>query len=86
MGHCYQGFSALGILAEIYLKTNGSLEFSEVYGDEASPPPTWGNMRYEESIRRVDSSQRIRILLALNFGMTPEEILNKLKKISTEAF
>ncbi len=24
MGHCYQGFSALGILAEIYLKTNGS--------------------------------------------------------------
>ena len=63
MGHCYQGFSALGILAEIYLKTNGSLEFSEVYGDEASPPSYLGkHERYEESIRRVDSSQRIRIL------------------------
>ena len=50
MGHCYQGFSALGILAEIYLKTNGSLEFSEVYGDEASPPPTWGNMRDRKKV------------------------------------
>lgn len=87
MGHCYEGFSALGILAEIYLKTNGSLEFSEVYGDEASPPPTWGNMRDMKKVYDVSIPHRgYGYFTALNFGMTPEEILNKLKKIGTEAF
>ena len=44
-GHCYNGFSALSVLSDIYLRTNGSLEFSDVYEDEATVPPTWANMR-----------------------------------------
>lgn len=87
MGHCYGGFSALGILADIYLRTNGSLEFSEVYEDEASVPPTWGNMRDMKKVYDVSIPHRAYgYFTALNFGMTPEEILNKLKRISTEAF
>lgn len=87
MGHCYEGFSALGILADIYLRTNGSLEFSEVYEDEASVPPTWGNMRDMKKGYDVSIPHRAYgYFTALNFGMTPEEIINKLKKISTEAF
>lgn len=87
MGHCYGGFSALGILADIYLRTNGSLEFSEIYGDEASVPPTWGNMRDMKKGYDVSIPHRAYgYFTALNFGMTPEEILNKLKTICTEAF
>ena len=69
MGHCYEGFSALGILAEIYLKTNGSLEFSEIYGDEASVPPTWGNngikMDLEQMTGLIPSTFQVVFILGI---------------------
>ena len=86
-GHCYEGFSALNIMSDIYLRTNGSLEFSEVYEDEASVPPTWANMRDMKPGYDVSIPHRAYgYFTALNFGMTPEEILNKLRRICTEAF
>ncbi len=87
MGHCYQGFSALGMLSEIYLKTNGSLEFSDVTKGEASPPPTWGLMRDMKRVYDVSIPHRgCGYFTALTFETTPEEILTKLKAICLEAF
>lgn len=87
VGHCYQGFSALGMLAEIYLKTNGSLEFSDISKGEASPPPTWGLMRdmkynYDASIPHRGCGY----FTVLTFETTPEEIMEKVKAICLDAF
>lgn len=86
-GHCYGGFSALGIISDIYLRTNGSLEFSDVYEDEATVPPTWANMRDMKPGYDVSIPHRAYgYFTAFSFDSTPEEIANKLKKICTEAF
>lgn len=86
-GHCYQGFSALGMLAEIYLKTNGNLEFSDVCKGEASPPPTWSNLRDMKKGYDVSIPHRAYgYFTALTFETTPEEILEKLKGICLESF
>lgn len=86
-GHCYGGFSALGILSDIYLRTNGSLEFSDVYQDEATVPPTWANMRDMKPGYDVSIPHRAYgYFTVFSFDSTPEDAVNKLKKICTEAF
>lgn len=86
-GHCYGGFSALSVLSDIYLRTNGSLEFSDVYEDEATVPPTWANMRDMKPGYDVSIPHRAYgYFTILNFDSTPEDAVNKLKKICTDAF
>lgn len=86
-GHCYKGFSALSILTEVYSNTNGNLEFSDISKGEAAPPPTWSNLRdmkkgYDASIPH----RAYGYFTALTFETTPEEMLEKLRKICNEAF
>ena len=86
-GHCCEGFSALNVISDIYLRTNGSLEFSDVYKDEATMPPTWANLRdlkpgYDVSIPH----RAYGYFTALCFDSTPDDIAEKLRKICTEAF
>ena len=45
IGHCYNGMSSLNMLAGIYQRTGGSLEFVDVYKDESSMPLNWQYMR-----------------------------------------
>ena len=86
-GHCYGGFSALSVLSDIYLRTNGSLEFSDVYEDEATVPPTWANMRDMKPGYDVSIPHRAYgYFTVFSFDSTPEDAVNKLKKICTEAF
>ena len=86
-GRCYEGFSALNVLADIYLRTNGSLEFSDVYGGEATVPPTWANLRDRKQSYDVSIPHRAYgYFTALSFSTTPEDIEQKLKRICTEAF
>lgn len=86
-GHCYGGFSALSVLSDIYLRTNGSLEFSDVYEDEATVPPTWANMRDMKPGYDVSIPHRAYgYFTILNFDSTPEDAVNKLKRICTDAF
>ncbi len=86
-GRCYEGFSALSVLADIYLRTNGSLEFSDVYGGEATVPPTWAHLRDRKHGYDVSIPHRAGgYFTALSFSATPEEIGQKLRRICTEAF
>ncbi|MBQ4425603.1 MAG: M20/M25/M40 family metallo-hydrolase [Lachnospiraceae bacterium] len=86
-GHFYEGFSALSVLADIYLRTNGSLEFSDVYQDEACVPPTWANLRDRKHGYDVSIPHRAcGYFTALSFSATPEDVERKLKRICTEAF
>ena len=45
IGHCYNGMSSLNMLAGIYQRTGGSLEFVDVYKDESSMPLNWQSKR-----------------------------------------
>lgn len=86
-GHCYGGFSALGIISDIYQRTNGSLEFCDVYEDEATVPPTWAYMRDLKKGYDVSIPHRAcGYFTAFTFDSTPEDVANKLKRIATEAF
>lgn len=87
VGFCYNGFSPLNLIAGIYQRTNGSLEFSDTYKGEATVPPTWGNMR--DMKMQYDASLPYRAygyFTVLSFDSTPEDTLAKLKKISEEVF
>lgn len=85
-GHCYEGISSLSIMSDIYLKTNGSLDFVDTYKDEASMPPCWLNMRDLKTTYDVSLPQRSGgYLSCLTFSSTPEEIIDKLKAIAKSA-
>jgi arginine utilization protein RocB len=86
-GHCYEGFSALNVLADIYLRTNGSLAFSDVYKDEATVPPTWANLRDMKPGYDVSIPHRAYgYFSVLCFDSTPDMIEEKLREICTDAF
>ena len=87
VGHCFNGISPLGMLSGIYLRTNGSLEFSDCYEAEATMPPTWTNMRDMKHIYDVSIPYRASgYFTVLSFSTTPDQIMAKLKKISEEVF
>ncbi|MDI9491527.1 MAG: M20/M25/M40 family metallo-hydrolase, partial [Bacillota bacterium] len=86
IGHSFDGITPLGILTEIYQKTNSSLEFSDRYKDEATIPPSWQYLRDMKEL--YDASLPFRAagyFTVLTFDTTPQQIMDKLKKIAAEA-
>lgn len=87
VGHCYNGISPLSILSRIHLKTNGNLEFADSYQGEATMPPTWTNMRDMKYIYDVSIPYRASgYCTVLSFTTTPDQIIEKFRRISREAF
>lgn len=83
IGHCFDGFNPLSVLAGIYQQTNGSLVFVDRYKDEATMPPTWLKMRDLKEVYDVSIPLRAAgyfTVLSLNSG--PDDILRKLTAIS----
>ena len=83
IGHCFDGFNPLSVLAGIYQHTNGSLDFVDKYKDEATMPPTWLKMRDLKEVYDVSIPLRAAgyfTVLSLNSG--PDDILRKLTAIS----
>lgn len=86
-GHCFNGISGLNMLAGIYQRTNGSLDFCDAMEGEATMPPTWANMRDMKLCYDVSLPYRgYGYFTILNFETTLEEYLEKLKAISAEVF
>lgn len=86
VGHCFDGITPLGILAEIYQKTNLSLEFSDRYKDEATVPPTWTYLRDMKELYDVSIPYRAAgYFTALTFDSTPEQVMVRLKRIAENA-
>ncbi|MEG0292039.1 MAG: M20/M25/M40 family metallo-hydrolase [Anaerovoracaceae bacterium] len=87
IGYCFNGMTALGILTGIYNKTNGSLDFSDIYEDEATVPPSWTNLRDMKEIYDVSTPMRASgYFTVLSFDKTPTEMMEQLKDISTKVF
>ena len=86
-GHCYEGFSALNVISDICLRTNGSLAFSDVYKDEATVPPTWANLRDMKPGYDVSIPHRAYgYFTVFCFDSTPDMVMEKLRKVCTDAF
>ena len=86
-GHCYEGFSALNVISDICLRTNGSLAFSDVYKDEATVPPTWANLRDMKPGYDVSIPHRAYgYFTVFCFDSTPYMVLEKLRGICRDAF
>lgn len=87
MGHCFEGISGLNMLAGMYQRTNGSLEFADTYENEASMPALWGAMKDLKLNYDVSLPHRgYGYMTVLSFDKTVEDVLEKLKSIAVEVF
>ena len=79
--------SAISVLSSIFSKINGSLEFCDVYEKEMTMPPTWFKMRDMKEVYDVSIPHRaFGYFTVFSLITTPEDIIDKVKKISKEAF
>ncbi len=84
---CFDGLNPLGILSNIFLDTELSLEFSDEFDGEVTVPPTWNY--FKDMKEEYDVSIPIRAsgyFSVISFHSTPEEIINKLKNIAKDSF
>lgn len=87
VGNCFGGISAVGILANIFSKSDSSLLFSDSYEGESTMPPTWTNFRDKKDLYDVSIPHRATgYMTVLSFYSTPDETLGKLKALSVTAF
>lgn len=87
VGYCYDGLSPLDILTGIYKRTNGSLEFVDSYDGEGTMPPTWTNLRDMKRLYDVSIPHRAcGYCTVLSFTATPDQIIEKFRKIAAEEF
>ena len=87
IGDIYEGFNPILLLSKIVEEVELNTEFSDVVGNEVSPPPSWSYCRdrkvnYDASIPQ--SAGGYFSILTLN--RTPKTILNQLQHICTKAF
>ncbi len=87
MGHCFEGISGLNMLAGIYQRTNGSLDFSDTYESEASMPALWGAMKDMKLNYDVSLPHRgFGYMTVLSFDKTVEDVIEKFRSIAEEVF
>ncbi len=87
IGKVFEGFNPLSLLTEIIRRTELNLEFSDFIGGEASPPPTW--LYIKDRKYHYDVSMPLGIggyFSVLTLDSSPSVLLEKLKRISEEAF
>lgn len=84
---CFAGLNPMGIMGEIFSRTELSLEFADECDGELCVPPTWLWMKDRK--QEYDVSIPLRMsgyLNMISFDTTPEEILAKLIPVCREAF
>lgn len=87
LGDIFHGVNPMAIMSEIVAKTDVNPYFSDVVGDEVSPPPSWSFCRdtkecYDASI--PESAGGYFSILTLT--RTPKEILEQIQGVCKEAF
>ncbi|MCJ7689392.1 MAG: M20/M25/M40 family metallo-hydrolase [Clostridiaceae bacterium] len=87
IGDIFQGFNPLLLLSRIASATELNTDFSDVVGDEVSPPPSWSFLRdgkkcYDASIPESAGGY----FSVLTLKRTPNIILDQLLEISKQAF
>lgn len=86
-GKVFEGLNPIHIMSKIVSRTELNMDFSDVVGKEAAPPPTW--LYLKDSKEQYDVSMPLSVkgcfgILTLN--QTPQSILEKVKNICEESF
>lgn len=83
----YEGFNPTLLLSEIVKRTELNPEFIDTVGESVSPPPTWLYMKDRKKVYDVSLPLSAGgYMSVLPLKSSPEEILDLLVHISTEAF
>ena len=86
-GKVFEGLNPIHIMSKIVSKTELNMDFSDVAGNEAAPPPTW--LYLKDSKEQYDVSMPLSVkgcLSILTLNQTPQSILEKVKNICEESF
>ena len=86
-GKVFEGLNPDNIMSEIIRRTELNMDFSDVVGNECSPPPTW--LYVKDSKEIYDVSMPISAygcLSVLTLTSTPSDILQKIRTICKESF
>lgn len=84
---CFEGLNPMGIMGEIFSRTELSLDFTDSCDGEITVPPTW--LWLKDMKEEYDVSIPLRVsgyINMISFTSTPEEILDKLIPVCREAF
>lgn len=86
-GKVFEGLNPIHIMSKVVSRTELNMDFSDVVGKEAAPPPTW--LYLKDSKEQYDVSMPLSVkgcfgILTLN--QTPQSILEKVKNICEESF
>ena len=86
-GKVFEGLNPDNIMAEIIRRTELNMDFSDVVGNECSPPPTW--LYLKDSKELYDVSMPLSFfgcLSVLTLTSSPAEVLDRIRNICTESF
>lgn len=87
IGDVYSGFNPSYLLSCIHKKVELNTDFSDVVAGEASPPPTWIYVRDRKKCYDVSIPESAAAYFSvLSLYTTPMDIMNELRKLSSEAF
>jgi arginine utilization protein RocB len=81
-GKVLEGVNPVGMMSQIISETELSLDFVDEIDGEMSIPPTWIHVKDSKNAYDISTPESIiGYMNVLNFSTSPEEIINKLKKV-----
>lgn len=86
-GKVFEGLNPVHIMGEIISRTELNMDFSDVVGKEAAPPPTW--LYIKDGKEQYDVSMPLSVkgcFSILTLNQTPQSILERVKTICEESF
>lgn len=87
VSRCFEGLNPMGIMGEIFDRTELSLEFSDVCDGEITSPPTWLWLKDMKEEYDVSVPHRVSGYISMiSYESTPEDVLEKLIPICRESF
>lgn len=86
-GKVFEGLNPIHIMSKIVSRTELNMNFSDVVGNEAAPPPTW--LYLKDGKEQYDVSMPLSVkgcFSILTLKQTPQSILERVKIICEESF
>ncbi len=86
-GKVFEGFNPIHIMSKIVSNTECNMDFSDIVGKEAAPPPTW--LYLKDSKEQYDVSMPLSVkgcFSILTLKQTPQSILETVKSICEVSF
>lgn len=87
VGHIFEGFNPVNLLAEIVRRTEVNPDFLERVGNTVTPPPTWLYSKDRKEVYDVSLPMAAAGYMSiLTLAKPPKEIFEAIRKISEESF